>query len=460
MRPSLMIAVLASVMNLTAMAAKPKLTAEVLSRVPEKYNINAKKNRAAKEELEDLIESCGSGVVEGAVSRTGEALTNRCSFQVKLDELFFRPTAEKTGLLPDRDWAYQDGVTFFEPKVNVAELPDSFDLRDLMKNGQPEIRTQNCGDCWAWATHHGLEIARAVHDQKALDLSIQTVLSCSKQGSCGGGYMSAVDFLAHGLPFEADFPYAGTDKTCKFSSSDITKGWEGKTIGTPFIGDSLAHSRAKQKHDGSYREGSKVQQMMAAMYQWKSPLVVTVAAYSISGPGIYNSCSSINSGGNHMVTIVGWDTVGGKRIAKVWNSWGKIHGENGVSKIQWECGDGKLNRGLGVEAKIVQYKPPCTPPDASQSSMKEMVKGGTVQVGAAQPAGSKCSWTPTAGLADPTACVTQASPGMSTEYHLSVENDCGKSSSMTLVYVWGMLRDTANRRDMVHTPFGDVPYRP
>jgi hypothetical protein len=459
MRTSALILVLCSIaLSVPALAAKPRLTAEVLRRVPEKYDINAKKYRHAKEELEDLVESCGPGVVEGAVSRTGEALENRCTFQVKLDDLFFKPLKEKTGLLPDTEWAFQDGVSFFEPN-QVASVPDNFDLRDLMKNGQPDLRTQKCGDCWAWATHHGLELARAVHDEKAVDHSIQAVLSCSKAGSCGGGYMSAVDFLKNGLPYEPDFPYLnGTTGTCKFSASQIQTGWDGKTAGTPYVGNSLMHSRAKQLPDGSFREGSKVESMMAAMYQWKSPLVVTVAAYSISGNGIYNSCSSINSGGNHMVAIVGWEMVDGKRIAHVWNSWGHSHGEKGVSRIQWECGDGKLNRGLGQSAKIVQYHPPCTPPDASQVYMQEIQSGQSVQIGVEQKAGATCSWLPTEGLADPNACVTAASPKRTTEYHLQVSNACGKSSSMTLVYVWGASRE--GKKDMVYTPFGEVPYRP
>src|SRR5262249_55520856 len=148
----------------------------------------------------------------------------------------------------------------------------------------------HCGDCWAWSTHHGLEIARAVHDQLVTDLSIQTVLSCSKAGSCGGGYMKAVDFLQHGLPYEEDFPYAGSDKRCKFSSDEIAEGWEAKVGGTPYVGSSRDFSLARRQADGSYREGNKVKKMMEAMYEWKAPLVVTVSAYSISGDGVYDSC--------------------------------------------------------------------------------------------------------------------------------------------------------------------------
>lgn len=426
--------------------AKTGLHPEVLSQIPSHVDLQSPQFRHAKQELEELIESCGAGVVEGVKAR------NHCHFSVKLDELFFQPPSTKTGLIVEKDWAYQPDVTWFEP--HALGVPDNFDLKDLMKNGQPEIRKQRCGDCWAWSTHHGLEIARAVHDQKVLDHSIQTVLSCSRAGSCNGGQMKAVDFLAHGLPLELDFPYAASDKPCKYSSSDISTGWDAKVQATPYIGSSRFYSRAFRRSDGTYpvADGKKVQNMMEAMYQWKSPLVVTVSAYSISGAGVYDSCSAINSGGNHMVAISGWEMWNGKRVAYVWNSWGPEHGDKGVSKIVWECGAGKLNRGLGVSAKIVQYKPPCIPPDAKQIHLHQIFLGKSVEIGAVQEPDTKCSWVPTEGLANPNSCVTRASPTQNIEYHLTAENACGKSSSMTLVQVWS--REGLGR--VVHTPFGDV----
>lgn len=425
-----------------------KLTPSVLNLIPQKYNIQGAEFSDARKELEELIDLCGAGVIEGSSE------VNRCSYTVKLDELFFEPQSRKTGLLHDKDWAYRDGVTFFETNLEMS-VPDNFDLRDLMKNGQPEIRKQQCGDCWAWSTHHGLEIARAVHDQKVYDHSIQTVLSCSKAGSCNGGYMKAVDFLVRGLPLEPEFPYAGSDKACKFSSTNLQSGWDGKIIAAPYIGNSLSYSRANRLKDGSYRDGTKVNKMMEAMFAWNSPLVVTVASYSISGPGVYDSCSAINSGGNHMVAIVGWEMWNGKRVAHVWNSHGQGHGEKGVSRIVWECGSGKLNRGLGVSAKIVQYKTPCTPPDASQTYLHEVAAGQSVQIGAPQAAGVQCTWLPTEGLSNPNSCVTTAKPDASTEYHLTAQNACGKSSSMTLVHVWNQ---RTGEGEKVITPFGVASY--
>jgi len=189
------------------------------------------------------------------------------------------------------------------------------------------------------------------------------------------------------------------------------------------------------------------------MHDAKGPLVVTVASYSMSGPGIYNSCSAINSGGNHMVAIVGWDLENGKRNAHVWNSWGKSHGENGVSRIQWECGNGRLNRGLGVSARIVKYKPTCIPPSAAQKYLNEIKKGESVQIGVELTPGVTCQWLPEEGLSDPSSCNPIAQPNQSVEYHLSATNQCGTASSMTLVQV-----ETADKsgKQKILTPHGEV----
>lgn len=411
------------------------LPPEVTKAVPTQYDINSPVFAHAKEELEEVVGLCGPGVVAGVA---GE---NRCAYTVALDELFFRHPADKTGFKFDHEWPYKEGVKWATSATREV-LPDAFDLRDLMKNGQPVIKNQKCGDCWAWSTHHGLEIVRAVFDQKVFDLSVQTVLSCSHQGSCGGGTMGAVDFLLHGLPLEEAFPYTGRDTRCKFSSSDISTGWDGKVVGTPNIGSSLRYSRGVPKGpDGLFQAHPTAEDMMQAMFVNKSPLVVTVQAYSLSGKGIYDSCSAINSGGNHMVTIVGWDSEGGHKNAHVWNSWGQAHGDHGVSRIKWECGaPGKLNRGLGLEAKVVQYKPPCDPPVVHIAKAKYTIlagEGNFVRIGSKAPAGQSCSWQPTEGLSDPSSCVTDAAPKVSTEYHLTATNNCGSISAMTLVEVLG-----------------------
>lgn len=431
------------------MIATAAIPTEVRSLIPSSIEIDHPRYADAKKELEFAVKDCGPGVVEGASG------PNACTYRIRLDDLFFTPLDEKTGLLHDDDWAYRDGETWYVAN-ETTEIPESYDLRSLMTHGVPDIKAQGCGDCWAWATHHGLELARAVHDFEVFDHSVQTVLSCSKHGSCGGGYMSAPTWLIkRGLPMEPEFSYTGgKDTKCKFSSDEMTKGWTGAIWDAPNVGKSLRYSRYFAKNPKAVREGTKVQEMMAAMVQAKSPLVVTVAAYSISGNGIYNSCSSINSGGNHMVAISGFEMSGGKRIAHVWNSWGKSHGLNGVSRIQWECGDGKLNRGLGYSARVIQYRVPCAPPRITTSKGTMAVdKGQAVKIGNKMDAGTTCRWLPTVGLSDPTSCETWASPNLSTEYHLQASNTCGTTSAMRTVRVFTGGEPVS---DKLLTPYGTI----
>lgn len=405
---------------------------EVKTLLPAGINLESPEFVFAKREIEELIKTCGVGVFQGA---SGSKKGNKCSFEVTLDDHFFLPPWQKTGLLHDENWAYRDGVVWVQPRP--VEVPENFDLRDYMLGGKPEIKKQRCGDCWAWSTHHGLEIARAVHDGKVYDHSIQTVLSCSKKGSCSGGYMSAVGFLLNGLPLEEDFPYKGTNASCKYSSDQIQTGWEPKVIAAPYIGNSRDYARSKKKKDGTYERVTSIKEMAQAMVEWKAPLVVTVDAYSISGPGVYDKCSSINSGGDHMVAVVGWDLWQGKIVAHVWNSWGPAHGQDGVSRILWDCGNGKLNRGLGVSARVVQYKAACQTPYPAQRAMHliNQTDSEGVEIGMTLEKGVTCSWWPQVGLEDPNSCSTRANPSVSTEYHLTASNECGTASSMTYVKV-------------------------
>jgi hypothetical protein len=241
---------------------------------------------------------------------------------------------------------------------------------------------------------------------------------------------------------------------CKYKAPEIAKGWEPKMVDTPYIGDSSSYSRSLLKSDKTFAAKPTVDQMKQAMFKWKAPLVVTVAAYSISGDGVYDSCSAINSPGNHMVTIIGWEKWNGKDVALVWNSWGKNHGKDGVSRIVWECGPGLLNRGLGVSARVVQYKATCRPPDAELGNAKKLIlEGSAVKLGKPMK-DALCSWFPTDGLSDPKSCETYASPGGTTEYHLTATNECGYSSAMTLVEVWG----PRGKSPFALTPHGPARY--
>lgn len=452
------VAALMSVAGCTE-TVKVEVPGPVVEKIKEVYKIDLTMFPSARDEVAEAVHNCGPGVVPGV---EGE---NRCGYKLpELNEIFLRHPEGKTGLLHKQDEKFEEGVTFYAPPE--VPIPDNFDLRKFMPAGAPEIKEQQCGDCWAWATHHGLEIARAVHDPKKTDHSVQTVLSCSGAGTCAGGYMSAVGYLLKGLPFEGDFPYLnGQTGKCKYTKAE--QNWEPKIIAAPYVGESLMYSRAKLTAQG-YAEGPKVSQMMQAMIQWKSPLVVTVSAFNV-GEGVYDRCRAINSGGDHMVAISGWEMWNGKRTAHVWNSWGKSFGGytgQGVGKTVWECGEGKLNHGLGTSARIIQYKAPCAPPVPPPLKPEYvLLSGNAVRLGGGVGDPTwECEWFPKEGLSTPMSCQTFAEPKKSTEYHVKITSpNCGTASAMTLVRVYSEAAEAVDggKKTLIEsktilTPFGEI----
>jgi len=111
------------------------------------------------------------------------------------------------GLVIPSDWPYLatwtsvDGDTIQLPKTYV--WPQDHDVRD---QGQ-------CGSCWVFAT---TSVAESLNNKRIIqDLSEQDVLSCSKAGSCGGGFFNAFDYMKnHGVTTEKEFPYRAADVRC------------------------------------------------------------------------------------------------------------------------------------------------------------------------------------------------------------------------------------------------------
>jgi len=367
----------------------------------------------------------------------------------------------ETGLIHDDSVFYESPNYWVSVKPGLP--PQSFDLRDKALAFPTPGDQGNCGSCWAYSTHQALEIWRGVNKGEKNDLSAQFLLSCSGNGSCGGGTMSVVSWLAKsGLPPEASFPYVARDVKCKFSASEISQGFGNQVIEAPWVGESIQKSRYWKLSGKLYVANDKIKQIQEAMVQLNSPAVVTVSAYGASGNDVVTACKSLNSGGNHMVDIIGWDNENGGVNAHVYNSWGSGHGLNGISRIKWDC-NGSLNRGLGVSARVLRgdLKPPCDPPQDPKLKPEQIIfLGSKVEVGKPT-AGVKCNWAPATGLKDPNACLTEASPEKSTEYHLTITNDCGSVSAMTFVRVFAPVLTGGGKTEhkegaTIVTPLGEV----
>ena len=293
----------------------------------------------AKAYLEEEIKSCGKGVVvhecEGDVCEVEE---NNCTHVVKADYDFF--ARFKLGLNHDKDDENNGKQWIMPTAADIAATPEAWDIRDLNPAvSQVKINRQTCGSCWAESSQKLLDLQVAVNDGKVIDSSVQYLVStCVPTGDCGGGYMTTPDhiiknkFGGSGLPFWVDDPYLGTNSSCKWSKDQMAAGWEYKLKSAPWVGSSLMHSKGAKKGV----RGNTAEMIKALMYKYKSGALVTVSAYDVSGNGIVNSCSF--GGTNHMVVIPGWGKENGVEYASVWNSWGKGHGLNGISRIKWECG--------------------------------------------------------------------------------------------------------------------------
>lgn len=406
-----------------------------------------------KKFLEEEVALCGKGVIDPAKREP-----NTCSHRVEITAEAM--TGFKLGLLHDKD-DETDGKQWIMPSAaDIAATPESWDIRDLNPAvSQVKINRQTCGSCWAESSQKLLDLQVAVNDGKVIDSSVQYLVStCVPTGDCGGGYMTTPDhiiknkFGGGGLPFWVDDPYLGTNSSCKWSKEQMAKGWEYKLKSAPWVGSSLMYSKGAKKDT----RGNTAEMIKALMYKYRSGALVTVSAYDVSGNGIVSSCSF--GGTNHMVVIPGWGKENGVEYASVWNSWGKGHGLNGISRIKWECGGpGKLNRRLGEEARVYVYEPQCkNQPDAYTGASKEFTKTGEgvgVVIGRKASNGQKCSWLPKEGLSDPESCETFASPDISTEYHLKTSTECGEASAMVYVKVFGPKRENSGK---LNTPFGII----
>lgn len=104
---------------------------------------------------------------------------------------------------------------------------DSVDWRE--KGIVNPIKDQaNCGSCWAFSVIQAQESQWALVNHELLDLSEQNLVDCvtSCYGCLGGDEYLAFDYVINnqeGLwSLQKDYPYTGTDGTCKFSQKKVS----------------------------------------------------------------------------------------------------------------------------------------------------------------------------------------------------------------------------------------------
>lgn len=214
------------------------------------------------------------------------------------------------------------------PYVPRGGEPDSKDWRTEGAVGPIKNQGQ-CGSCWSFGTVGALEGQQAIVNGAIGNCAEQQLVSCdtSSSGCNGGG--PAFDYIQkngeNGLDTTASYPYTAHDDTC-----NTAKTQDGKDVCAVIKGSSSANRGEAELKEAVGNVG---------------PITIGVNASPSSfgrySGGVYDDDSCVKTGGNHMVTAVGYDTAANYWIVK--NSWGSSWGEQGYIRFIY----GKQMCGVG-----------------------------------------------------------------------------------------------------------------
>jgi C1A family cysteine protease len=188
------------------------------------------------------------------------------------------------------------------------------------------VRDQgNCGSCWAFATTGALESYWLIKNSDpqcglgGCDLSEQALVSCSKAGSCSGGYIDKAStyILKTGLPLESCCSYKAANAACKKACCYSYKSSTYKIGSWQWVTTSSASVNAI-KNALTYGPLATTMNVYADFYSYTS--------------GVYSYTTGSYQGG-HAILIVGYDD--NKQCFIVKNSWGAGWGESGYFEIAY-----------------------------------------------------------------------------------------------------------------------------
>jgi len=215
-------------------------------------------------------------------------------------------------------------------QITRTKIPPTWDWR-TQNAVSPVKNQQECGSCWTFSTAENIEGVWFLAGHSPVpSLSEQWIVDCSHaclqsepdlcNGGCGGGlpWLAYEDIIANkGLTGESNYPYTGEQGTCPSSEPSIATISNWTALDTDPT-DIITYCQAK------------------------GPLSITLNAdllMSYTGgviTGTPDDCP--NSGSDHAVLLVGYDTTQSPPFWIVKNSWGTSWGENGYFRIESDNG--------------------------------------------------------------------------------------------------------------------------
>lgn len=278
------------------------------------------------------------------------------------------PDTEKvfaTGLTVPEN--HQFGAMHFRPKRFAGLMPAAYDVE--LEGGKTPLRDQGqCGSCWAFASTQTFEIGALKFGNKVIDFSEQDLVGKLFYG-CSGGYGAGEHQVKVGQTDEKSCPYRASNYRC--TSAVVAKATNWGYVGQP----------NRQPTD---------EELQTAILTYGS-VWVTVGANNAfmnvrpNADGVITACPRSTT--NHMVTLVGWKTIGGKLYFKVKNSWGTSWGTAGYAYMGRMCWNLAEDAGwLSVDSV------PCQPPKVRLPKSQTLTVGDWVRLAVKPETGVSYAW--------------------------------------------------------------------